>query len=211
MSVFSHQPSAVTTTPLFLTRSNDMQKNVMHIWKVNKMFLPLLCYFKSPLRSSRLPLLSSVGYMWACLHDQRNAKSSPDHYNMPCVHNLHEIHIHSWHVCTRSSFSPSPSFPSRLSCALFLRLCAQDVFFSLKVFTWKLCVSSLFLYVLPFVILIIPINALGSHHVAWCCSKNEQTAVHFKKKKKKKKRGSTSFAPEREFMREGNVSLAPML
>lgn len=57
-----------------------------------------LPYFKFLLNSISLCLHLFVGYMSACLHDQRNAKSSPDYYNMPCVWNLHEIFIHDRHV-----------------------------------------------------------------------------------------------------------------
>lgn len=67
---------------------------------------PSLYYLIPPVFSQSFSLSLSVGYMWACLHDQRNAKSSPDHYNLPCMHNLHEIHIHSWHACTKNSFPP---------------------------------------------------------------------------------------------------------
>lgn len=149
--------------------------------------------------------------MWACLHDRRNAKSSPDHYNMPCVHNLHEIHIHSWHACTRNSFFLL--LPDSLM--LSLSLCAPlgCVLFR-KSFKWKhwyhQCLSFLTkLPVLPFILLfILPITALRSHHVVCCGSKKEYNSRSFEKKKR---RGSTSFVSVRESKREGNVSLAPML
>lgn len=133
----------------------------------------------------------SVGYMWACLHDQRNAKSSPDHYNMPSVHNLHEIHIHSSHAGTWSLFLHS-------YCAL-VSLRMRFVLFCVIYVSYML--QSSFLYSFY------PQN-FGLHLYKLAAYRNCTKAVHLKKKKKG---GSTSFAAERECKREGNVSLAPML
>lgn len=110
------------TTYLFFIFSDNIQRNHLHILKVSPSLSVTLYH---PCIHSGC-LSPSVGYMWACLHDQRNAKSSPDHYNMPCVHNLHEIHIHSWHACTWNSFS-LPLFPY-LICFYSPFLLAWDVF-----------------------------------------------------------------------------------
>lgn len=173
-------------------------------WRWIKCFLLSLCYFKSP-RNRSLRLSPSVGYMWACLHDRRNAKSGPDHNNMPCVHNLHEIHIHSWHACTRNSFSlfffPCVSHASRSVDVLCSESLSNEYsgVINVSCFLHNCLLSSLFL----------PINALGSHHAA--APRKSTAAVCLKRKKQNKTRGSTSFAPARESKREGNVSLAPML
>lgn len=145
--------------------------------------------------------------MWACLHDQRNAKSSPDHYNMPCVHNLHElqyIFIHDMHAHKIAS----PTFFPSLSYAFTQSLHSGCVLF-IKSVKWKTLESFCFLVllvVLHFIFIVLPINARGSHHVVCRCSKKDSRSFE-----KKKKRGSTSFASVRECKREGNVSLAPML
>lgn len=129
-------------------------------WRWIKCFL-LCVILNLTLHSFSLHLRLSIGYMWACLHDQRNAKSSPDHYNMPCVHNLHEIHIHSWHACTRNSFAPAQPLCFLWMCSAhnILQMTTLVSFMLFFYFSWS------FLFCLLYFLFISPINALGSDHV----------------------------------------------
>lgn len=136
--IFSHSLSLfsgllLSLCPCFLLSVITLRGKLCTFWRWIKCFLLSLCYFNSPhIHSVCLP--PSVGYMWACLHDRRNAKSSPDHYNMPCVHNLHEIHIHSWDACTRNSFFlllPDSLMLSTQSLCSF-RMCSIQKVFQMK-------------------------------------------------------------------------------